>query len=98
MSNGKLLPVRNPGPSLGTPLRLVAARSQLAPSEPLRRSLEMPHPRGGWETQPVFPILRRHLTPYAKRKVFDGPKASDGTDKASKRPAFDLVGREAETG
>ena len=38
------------------------------------------------------------LTPYAKRKVFDGPKASDGTDKASKRPAFDLVGREAETG
>ena len=57
MSNGKLPPVRNPAASLGTPLRLVAARSQLAPSEPLRRSLKLPHPRGGWETQPVFPNL-----------------------------------------
>ena len=42
MSNGKLPPVRNPAASLGTPLRLVAARSQLALSEPLRRSLKRP--------------------------------------------------------
>jgi len=75
MSNGKLPPVRNPAASLGTPLRLVAARSQLAPSEPLRRSLKMPHPRGGWETQPVFPNLRRHPTPCAGRNVWGRAKA-----------------------
>lgn len=76
MSNGKLPPVRNPAASLGTPLRLVAARSQLALSEPLRRSLKMPHPQGGWETKPCFPIYARHPTPCAGRNVWRGAKTS----------------------